>query len=484
MDWGSKVTYLASTTFKERTIPFGMKDADRQQHLCVLGRVGSGRAKLLARMALQDIERGVGMVVLDASGNLGPLIMERLNAEQLERLIYLDASDGEYPFSWKSVDDFRATEKGKILFKDTLPSMYGVQKNALTDFVAEYILEVPTLTTLDLFTLLTDERDRAAAFPAESDGAKRISALMEEFSVTVKTVTEGGRFLAKDTMVRNLLGQDETKFTLQSLPNGAIAIVDLSRIRIFPTRIGPLIRLFIDATRAQVTDVAPIAVYLHDCLHYLTEADTERIFTDHTVSIALSDTVYRETDMPQREKALQKCGSIITFQPHQADAPLIERLFYPYVSSEELLRLETGEACVALSIDAQRSKPFFATALELPERTHTSLQDILITARQKYTTTRAKAEQQFKKDTTDVDTRKGPPGQFSDAFKNIFAKRNATKEVADGRAATPASTADGVQTPPASKSTTEAPAPTVASISTEVEEEVLRQILYVGPLPA
>ena len=80
MDWGPRITYLASTALKERVVPFGIKDNDRLKHVCVIGKAGSGRAAFLSRMALQDAERGLGTMVLDATGNLGPMIMERLDA--------------------------------------------------------------------------------------------------------------------------------------------------------------------------------------------------------------------------------------------------------------------------------------------------------------------------------------------------------------------------------------------------------------------
>ena len=146
MDWGPRITYLASTAFKERVVPFGIKDEDRQRHVCVIGKVGSGRGSLLSRMALQDIERGLGTVIIDAAGNLASTIMERLNKDELERLVHIDASDAEYPFSWNIPNDFRHTPKGGDLFADALASLYGVARTPLIDFLAEWTLRKPHRT--------------------------------------------------------------------------------------------------------------------------------------------------------------------------------------------------------------------------------------------------------------------------------------------------------------------------------------------------
>lgn len=430
MDWGPRITYLASTAFKERVVPFGIKDEDRLKHLAVIGKVGSGRAELITRMALQDVERGLGLLVIDASGTVAPMLMERLRPDALARLIHVDAADAEYPFSVNFVGEFRKTEKGKALFADALATVYGVSKDPLIEFLASQTVTSSQRSVLDPFLVLTDEKERAALFPIESPDGKRLVLLHDAHKDTAATMTENGRYLTKDTMVRNLVGQREGKFSLSSVTEGSIVVVDLSRIRIFPTRIAPLIKLFVYAFRANLGPGSYAALYLHDALRYLSESDVDAMLSDQSYALTYSDTVYRETDLPLREKALARVGSVITFEPHQADVQLVERFFYPYVQPEELSGLEAGEMCVALMIDAVRAKPFFATALELPERLNVSLQDILVDSRKKYTTPRTQVDQQFKKQ-ADKDKKDGQP-PFQDAFKNIFAKRDPAKALAQG----------------------------------------------------
>lgn len=425
MDWGPRITYLASTAFKDRVVPFGIKDADRQHHVCVVGKVGSGRGNVLARMALQDIERGLGTLIIDASGTVAPLVMERLSKEELGRLVHLDAADAEYPFSLNIPNEFRHTERGPELFKDMLASVYGVPRTPLTDFFATWILKDPTRTILSPGVVLQDAAEALLAFPEGTEDAELFAAHKVAYADDLATLTENARFLTKDTMVRNVLGQREGKFSLASLSEGSICILDLSRIRIFPTRVQPVVRLFTYAFRAQMSGTVTGTLYLHDALRYVTEDDADALLSDHSYALTLSDTVYRESDVPLREKALTKCGSVVTFTPHQSDIGLVQKMFYPYVTQEELSGLEPGEACVLLTIDATRARPFFANALQLSERTNVSLQDILVESRKKYTTPRTQVDEQFKKQAAPPpsDKGKGPP-PFNDAFKNIFAKRD------------------------------------------------------------
>jgi hypothetical protein len=505
MDWGPRITYLASTAFKERVVPFGIKDADRQKHVCVIGKVGSGRASLMARMALQDVERGLGTIIIDASGNLAPVVMERLSADELTRLVHIDAADAEYPFSWNSANEFRAAPRGAALFPDALASLYGVARSPFTDFLASWVLADESRTILSPHMVLIDEKERDVAFLPESDDAKEFARLREAHAEDLKVFIENGRFLFKDTMVRNMVGQVEHKVSFEALSRGAIIIFDLSRIRIFPTRVAPLVRLATYALRAWTDENQTAALYLHDCLRYLTESDAEGLLTDQRFALTLSDTLYREADLPLREKALARCGSVIAFTPHQSDVSLVQKIYYPYVSPEELQGLEAGEACVLLTIDATRAKPFFANALVLPERKSVSLQDILVESRKKYTTPRTQVDEQFKKQ-TDAEKKKNQP-PFNDAFKNIFAKRDPTKALAmtgdkkpDAEKPKEEPPAEPPQTPPPSAPppaatpppatpppTTPPPPPTVpdapASSQREVPENELRELMFVLPIP-
>lgn len=487
MDWGPRITYLASTALKDRVVPFGIKDHDRMKHVCVIGKVGSGRAALLARMALQDIERGIGTLVLDANGNLGPMIMERLSDAELKRLIHLDAADAEYPFSWNIVQEFRTNERAHALFAEALPSVYGVPRSALTDFLATQILKTPDASILMAYHVLADDAERDSVFPPESEESKQCMALKEAEPETVTNMVENGRYLVKDTMVRNLVGQREGKFSLSQLAEGAIFILDVSRIRVFPTRVTPLVKLFTFALRARSGSGTFASAYMHDCLRYLSESDAEALMTDQTYALTLSDTVYRESDLPLREKALSKCGSVVSFSPHHSDVSLVERIFYPYVTPEELQGLETGEACVQLTIDSVRARPFFANALDLSERKSVSLQDVLVESRKKYTLPRTQVDQSFKKQ-VDSDKKKGGQPPFSDAFKNIFAKRDPSKALA------PTGDKKGDPSKPAAETGTvqqsaqpAAPQTAVVAASApqihEIPEDELKQVLF-APLPA
>lgn len=498
MDWGSRITYLAGTTFKDRAVTFGIKDTDRLENMCVIGRAGSGRSQLLARMALQDIERGGGTLVIDATGQLTQYIVERLDDESKERLILLDPSDGEYPYSWNPIDDFKKLERADAVhhLSYALSSVYRIPPSRFTELGAEFVIDGLETTMLTFYDLVTDQAFREKFLSEKAEKRAEFETLIKEKAEHVQGVNDNGRYLAKDTLIRNLFGQKESKFTFEALEKSAIIILDLSHIRVFPTRVTPLVRLFMHAARARAhASPVPIVAYLYDAVRYLDEVDIEKVFAERNLAAVIADTIYSEDDRPLREKALARCATVLSFAPHHADVPLTERMFYPYVSTEELEKLEDGEFCIALTIDAVRSKPFFARLEPLPERKNISQQDLMVIARERYATMRTKVDITFKKKSAPGDKKKkdDEPGSFTDAFRSIFQKKDdGTAKPEDG---------NPTQTKPEENKKEEskevkavAPQPKAPEVKKkkapppaeeyEIPEEDLRQMLYVAPVIA
>ena len=492
MDWGGKVTYIGKTAFRDGVVPFGIKDADRLEHFSVMGKAGSGRATLFAGMALQDIERGMSVVILDASGNLVPMLLERLSESARERLVFLDPSDGEHPFSWNPINEFRPLgEKAVGVFSEALASMYRIAPSALTEYIAEFSLARQDVSALCLYNAVADSKARDKMFGAQTPESIRFEEIMKSNEDDAALIIEHGRYIAKDTLVRNVLGQTESKFSLAQNNAGAVIVVDMSRIRMFPTRITPLVRIFTHAARARGVLGENTALYLYDCLKYLSEKDIELILPERKVACAFASTPQNEEDEELYEKAFRRCGSVLAFAPHPADFSLAEKIFYPYVSPEDLSKLKEGEMCVALTIDSVRARPFFAMALPRPERTGESYQDLQTFSREKYTTQRVKIDALFKapKEEDPKDKGKGgEPGSFSDTFRSIFNKRTATPtpgEPAGDKKAdasekpkpkTPDAKTDG-----ATKKEDASPKKEERQAS-EIPEDDLRQMLHVEPI--
>jgi hypothetical protein len=509
MDWGNGVTYFGKTAFKEGVVPFGIKDEDRLGHLSVIGKLGSGRAALITNMALQDTERGMSVVVLDASGNLAPMIAERLGEAARERLVLLDPSDGEHPFSWNPIDEFlQLRERTVPVLSEAFASVYNIQPSSITESIAQAAVGHRDATILMLYNAVTDMKVRDELFRAGMPERARFDRALEAEKAAISLIIEHGRYLAKDTLMRNLLGQVESKFSLAQGNAGALVIVDLSRIRMFPTRIAPLVRIFTHAARARAVLGERVALYLYDSVKHLPPGDVELIFPEKSLAFTIASIPSSEEEKEGREQAFGRCASVVTFALNPPDFSLAEKTFYPYVSPEDLSKLKESETCVTLSIDSVRARPFFAIALPLRARSSgVSLQDLKTLSQSKYTITRIKADQLFrpKPDKDGKNSGKdGDPGSFSDAFRSIFTKRAGAAPVpASGPAPLPTPAPNAPKEPEVKKQpVSPAPAqkeqpqnkPQEKKITpfadkgngsvkqSEIPEEDLRRMVYVDPV--
>ncbi len=493
MDWGSKVTYIGSTTLREKTVTFGIKDSDRTKHFSILGRTGSGRGDMVVSMALQDIERGVGVVLLDATGTSATKLLERISPEHSSRVVFLDPSDAEYPYSWNLVDDIKTLSEAEQVsaYVEAVSHVFKITPTTFVAYVAGLILKKPDATLVMFHTLLTDEKFRGKFFENDDAGREALEAQMKLAPDAVEALEREGKYIAKDTLVRNLISQKDSKFTLDHLPDGQIVIVDFSHIRMYPTRMTPIVCTFAHAVRmASRRSQTPIALYMHDTIRYLSEVEIDSLLSPHhNVAVTIADTIIQESDQERRLYALSRSSSVASFAAHPGDKTLLEHAFYPFVEVDDLVRLEPKEFIVALTIDGVRGKPFFAQALPLGEKKNLSYQDMVVAARQRYTTVRSKVDAILKAQTTfdddDEDDDDGPssPRGFQDAFRSIFAKQ-AEKAKAAASGAPVGENAQGTssETPPDPLNAPLNSPPPAPPEKREVPEDLLKQMLYVAPV--
>ncbi len=491
MHWGSGVTTIGSTTLRENTVTFGIKDFDRLSHLSVLGRAGSGRGDLLVSMALQDASRGVGVLFIDATGTSSTKLLERLNEAERERVVFVDPSDAEYPYSFNVLDDIRMLppHRAPEALAEMLTRIYAVSPGPVVDAAVPLLLERKDTSLMTFHSLVVDQDFRTTFFGTNAAQQKLFEATCAGSPELVSALEAEGKYLAKDTLVRNVLGQVTSKFTLGELSRGAIIVVDFSRIRMYPTRMAPLIRTFVHGVRLTAPeDGVPRALYLHDAIRHFTESELDVLFAERGgVAVTVADTLIQEADRDRRLYALSRTASIVSFAAHPGDRELLERAFYPFVEADELVKLEPGEFAVTLTIDRVRAKPFFAHAEPLPQKQMVSYQDLVVASRERFTTPRSTVDASLRGGTTSDDPKKkkGPPGSgrgFQDAFRSIFEK-----QAQKAQGALPAQPGGQPGAKPAPVSAPAAPigAPQPATRppeKAEIPETVLRDLLYVQPV--
>ena len=157
------LTRFAHVDFRSDERAFGIKDEDRLLHLYVIGKTGTGKSTLLENMALQDLERGNGLALIDPHGDLVARIAARIPERRRPDILYLDATDPSQPFGYNPLrhvreDRIALAASGMMdVFKKMWPDAWGVRMEHILRNVLMALLEQRDATLHDVLRIFSDK---------------------------------------------------------------------------------------------------------------------------------------------------------------------------------------------------------------------------------------------------------------------------------------------------------------------------------------
>src|ERR1700692_2580207 len=76
---------------------------ERERHIYIVGKSGSGKSTFLFNLAMEDIVRGEGVAVIDPHGDLALDILDAIPRSRINDVCYLDVTDTERPVCFNPV---------------------------------------------------------------------------------------------------------------------------------------------------------------------------------------------------------------------------------------------------------------------------------------------------------------------------------------------------------------------------------------------
>jgi hypothetical protein len=135
-------------------------DNERNRHIYILGKTGSGKSTIMKRLALDDIERGECVIFIDPHGPDVLDILDHIPRRRIGDVCYLNLADPEHAVGFRATARPQHTRSG---LKDIWADSWGARLDwYLINLL--YILEAnPELTIANLPRLLYDEPYRLVA---------------------------------------------------------------------------------------------------------------------------------------------------------------------------------------------------------------------------------------------------------------------------------------------------------------------------------
>ncbi|MBN1779438.1 MAG: type IV secretion system DNA-binding domain-containing protein, partial [Candidatus Buchananbacteria bacterium] len=238
---------LGENVYRSESVKVYLPEDDRRRHMYIIGMTGTGKSVLMSNAALQDIQAGRGVCVIDPHGSLVESILEGVPKERMDDVIYFNPSDVNRPIGLNMLEakspeqqDFIIQEMIAIFYKlVTDPAMIGPMfehnmRNAMLTLMADTqhpgtIVEIPRIFSDKDFqkykvSKVTDPMVRSYW---EQEMAK--TSDFHKSEMLGYLISKVGRFV-ENAMIRNIIGQPKSGFDFRDvMDNKKILLVNLSK---------------------------------------------------------------------------------------------------------------------------------------------------------------------------------------------------------------------------------------------------------------
>ena len=381
------ISYLGRTTFRRDGRPFGIRQADRLQHLFVLCQTGVGKSTLLEGLALQDLAAGRGFALLDPHGDLVEKVAAAVPEREAHRVVYLNVPDPKQPFGYNPLrrvrDDKIPLAASGLLeaMRKLWPDAWGVRMEHVLRNSLYALLERQGSTLPDVLRLFAEKDFR-------KDVTRRIRNPVvrayweDEFEnypdryraeVVAPIQNKLGALLSDPTLHRILVSPENDLHIRALMDEGRVLLVNLARGRLgedSATALGGLLLSTIGLAALSRADVEPgkrrpFFVYVDEFQAFTTLAFVSLMAELRKVGVGLTLATQTTTliEPEVRHAVIANAGSLVCFRVGAEDAGLLERQFEPEADLQDLVRLPNHEAYLKFMIDGTPSRPFSARTL-------------------------------------------------------------------------------------------------------------------------
>ena len=419
------LTLLAKTNFRKKDQVFGFKRKDRRQHTYVVGKTGVGKTAFLKNMALQDIENGEGLAIIDPHGEFVEEVLDSIPAHRMNDVVYFNPADMDHPVSFNIMDTPDPRYKHLIasgligIFTKIWANVWSARMEYILSNTILALLDTPGTTLLGIPRMLVDRDYRQKIINNLTDPVVKSFWINEYEEWDSKYRNEAiapvqnkvGQFL-NVSLIRNIVGQSKNTVDVEEIMNGQkILLVNVSKGRIGEDNSAILGAMII--TKIQLCAMERVRIPEDERKDFYLYVDEFQNFaTDSFVNILSEARKYRldliiahqyigqlvtDSSTAVRDAVFGNVGTMISFRVGAADAEALELEFTPEFLQNDLINLPNYNIYIKLMIDGVTSRPFSAQTLppatinrELKKR-----EEIISISRGKYARDRVAAEQEI-----------------------------------------------------------------------------------------
>ncbi|HOZ16401.1 MAG TPA: type IV secretion system DNA-binding domain-containing protein [Candidatus Portnoybacteria bacterium] len=400
-----EITILGETNFRNQKVKFGIKTKDRRQHVYIIGKTGTGKSELLKNMAIQDIQNGKGVAVVDPHGEFAEKMLDYVPSNRINDVIYFNPADVDYPLTFNIMEkvdpEYRYLVASGLMgvFKKIWPDVWSARMEYILRNSILALLEYPGATLLGINRLLADKDYRQKVIEKITDSgvrsfwnnefAKYPDKFREEAVAPIQNKV--GQFITTP-LIRNIIGQVKSSIDMRELmDNQRILIVNLSKGKIGEDASQLLGALVITKLQLAAMGRADIAeeerkdfyLYVDEFQNFATDAFATILsearkyklclILAHQYVAQLETMGDKGKNTKVRDAIFGNVGTLIAFRVGADDAEFLEKEFLPAFTIDDLVNIPNYNIYIKLMINGFASRAFSALTLKIPsaqEKTH------------------------------------------------------------------------------------------------------------------
>lgn len=384
------LTFIGRTTFRRARRLFGIQQADRRQHLYVIGQTGTGKSTLLEALMRQDLVNGAGFALIDPHGDLAERVVARCPPGRRSGLTYWNVPDPSITVTFNplaaSLPATRILAASGVLevFKKLWLDSWGPRLEHLLRYALLALVEIPGATLADLLRLLEDDGFRRDA--AQKVGNPQVRRFwLEDYGyyfparrraeALAPVQNKVGSFLAHPRLRQILCEGSESTDLRRLMDTGGVLVVNLSKGRLGEDAtalfgallVSTLARLGLERAD-QPEDARPdFAVYC-DELQIFTTLSVANMLAElrkYGVHLIVAHQYLAQLEPDVLHAILGNVGTLIAFRVGPSDVKVLAAMLDADIEPADLMRLPNHHVYVRLMVDGMPRQAFSAEALRL-----------------------------------------------------------------------------------------------------------------------
>jgi hypothetical protein len=378
--------YLGKSTFRGTSKPVFIQESDRQRHMYIIGKTGTGKSEFLKQMIMQDIKNGEGLAVIDPHGDLVEDILQLMPPERAEDVILFDPSDLEQPLGFNMLE--AGTEQQKhlvvtsvigLMYKLFDPNKTGIIGPRFEHAVRNAMLTCmyqPGATFMEVVRALTDPAFVQELLPKVEDPVIRRywtdqiaqTSDFHKSEVLDYIVSKFGRFVT-NKMIRNIIGQSDSAFNFrEAMDTKKILLINLSKGKIGEENsafLGLILvpKILVAAMSRQdmpMEDRKNFFLYVDEFQNFATP-DFAQILSEarkYRLNLIVANQFVGQMDEEVKNAIFGNVGTIASFRVGVTDANYLQHEFQPVFTESDLINVDRFNCYMRTAVGGEPVPPF------------------------------------------------------------------------------------------------------------------------------